>query len=206
MDDARRRTLKKMWNPRNHVTEIQNSATSVIPLSKNAQNHPTYNLTVFQDAALGAEDIDHSARTQDSAPKDPTHSGGRGEKREPFDINPDDFKKLDLPLRDPCDRCGTKYVEYIERLTPGRMARKNEPSRRICKKCFKAAKNRKAKSFRVLPGSLNVAGMRRIYVDVGRCSVCNTEKAVWKDPENRISICETCYVNAGGGSIKEESA
>jgi len=50
-------------------------------------------------------------------------------------------------------------LEYIERLTPGRMARKNEPSRRICKKCFKAAKNRKANSFRVLPGSLNVAGI-----------------------------------------------
>ncbi|NLW77191.1 MAG: hypothetical protein GXY18_12315 [Methanomicrobiales archaeon] len=40
--------------------------------------------------------------------------------------------------------------------------------------------------------------MKRIYVDVGQCCVCNTGKAVWKDPDNQISICDSCYSNAGG--------
>jgi len=150
---------------------------------------------ILQDAECSAPNGDHAAHSQDSAIKDPPSSDAEPRKREPFDVDPDDFKKLDVPLRGPCDRGNSRYVEYIERLTPGRMSRKNEPSRRICKKCFKNVKNRKARSFRVLPGSLNV----------GRCSVCNTEKAVWKDPDNQISICETCYVNAGGGSVREES-
>jgi len=187
------------------VTEIQNSAPRVITPSKPLQKSRSSDSDILHDAECSAPNGDHAARSQDSALKDSPSFDAEPRKREPFDVDPDDFKKLDVPLRGPCDRCNSRYVEYIERLTPGRMARKNEPSRRICKKCFKAAKNRKAKSFRVLPGSLNVAGMRRIYVDVGRCAICNTEKAVWKDPENQISICETCYANAGGGSVKEES-
>ena len=177
----------------------------MITPSKPLQKSRSSDSDILHDAECSAPNGDHAARSQDSALKDSPSFDAEPRKREPFDVDPDDFKKLDVPLRGPCDRCNSRYVEYIERLTPGRMARKNEPSRRICKKCFKAAKNRKAKSFRVLPGSLNVAGMRRIYVDVGRCAICNTEKAVWKDPENQISICETCYANAGGGSVKEES-
>jgi hypothetical protein len=124
--------------------------------------------------------------------------GASSEKRESFVVKSDDFKKLDVSARGPCDRCGSRYVDYTEKLTKDRIARKNEPSRRICKKCYTTAKRREAETFRSLPGALNISGMARTYTDFGNCEICNKQKATWRDPVNHTHICDTCFVNAGG--------
>ncbi|NLV26773.1 MAG: hypothetical protein GXY48_06365, partial [Methanomicrobiales archaeon] len=191
---------KKLRSSAEHikpVTAIQNSAPSDIAPENPVNDSPNDKPGDYHAAAPSAPKDDHSAHKNNSASPTPPLSD-TPKSRSGFEVNPDDFKKLDVPIRGPCGRCNARYVEYIERITPGRLARKNEPSRRICKKCYKNAEKKKEKSFRTLPGTLNTAGMKRIYVDVGRCCVCNTGKAVWKDPENQISICDSCYANAGG--------
>jgi hypothetical protein len=81
-------------------------------------------------------------------------------------------------------------VNYQERMTRERMKEPPRFNRKICKKCFEAAK-------RALPGVMNTVGMVRLYKDLGRCQVCNGGKAVWTDPENHVHICESCYRNQG---------
>jgi hypothetical protein len=121
-----------------------------------------------------------------------------------FEVDPDDYKKLDMSLRGPCNLCGSRYVEYIEKVTEDRRKnRNNEPARRICKKCLAKAKKKKSETFRSLPGILNTAGMKRVNTDLGRCTICNSGKAVWKDSENQACICDSCYVNAGGNLTPE---
>jgi len=130
-------------------------------------------------------------------------SSGPDEKKKPIEIDPDDYKKLDIAERGPCDRCNTRYVDFIEKVTKERQARADKKARRVCKKCFEAARRKKAESFRSLPGTLNVAGMVRTFTDLGRCMICDSQKATWKDPENFITICDTCFVNAGGSTGQE---
>ncbi|MDD1730240.1 MAG: hypothetical protein LUQ50_14375 [Methanospirillum sp.] len=188
------------------VTAIQNSAPSDVAPENPVNDSQNEKPSDYNAAASSAPKGYRSARMDTAASPTPPLSDDPPKPRSGFEVNPDDFKNLDVPIRGPCDRCNARYVEYIERITPGRLARKNEPSRRICKKCYKNAEKKKERSFRTLPGTLNTAGMERIFVDVGRCSVCNIGKAVWKDPENQISICDSCYANAGGsGTIPEES-
>lgn len=122
-----------------------------------------------------------------------------------FEVEPDDYKKLDMAIRGPCDLCGSRYVEYIEKVTEDRRKNRNNlPARRICKKCLEKSKKKKSETFRSLPGVLNIAGMRRVYVDLGRCMICNSGKATWKDSDNQICVCDSCYVNAGGSLLPEE--
>jgi len=121
-----------------------------------------------------------------------------------FEVEPDDYKKLDPAIRGPCDLCGSRVVDYIEKVTEDRRKNRNNlPARRICKKCLEKARKKKSQSFRSLPGALNVAGMSRVYVDLGRCMICNSAKATWKDPDNQSCICDSCYANAGGDLSSE---
>ena len=44
-----------------------------------------------------------------------------------------------------------------------------------------------------LPGVLDPGEFERVRVDLGRCSICNAGKAVYRSRSARASICERCY-------------
>jgi len=44
-----------------------------------------------------------------------------------------------------------------------------------------------------LPGVLDHRTFERVSVDLGRCTICNTGKAVYRSRSDRTSICEGCY-------------
>ena len=109
-------------------------------------------------------------------------------------IRATDYKLLDqVEYREPCYVCGKKGSQYVEKLTPGRKARKGSPARRVCKNCYLAAVTRDQASAPPLPGVIAIGRMVRISKDIGRCSVCNLGKAVFTDREAGTSICQQCY-------------
>ncbi len=174
------------------TTEILSSATKKKSASETPEILPNQNSADYPKAASSA------VQPQSAALPLLNNPPGTQGKKQSFQVNTDDFKKLDLSSRGPCDRCGSRYVDYTEKVTKDRIARKNEPSRKICKKCYATAKKREAETFRTLPGALNIAGMVRTDTDFGRCVICNKQKAVWRDPVNHIHICDSCFANAGG--------
>ena len=123
----------------------------------------------------------------------------RGEKPDFVEVLKDtiratDYKLLDqVEYREPCYVCGKKGSQYVEKLTPGRKARKGSPARRVCKNCHLAAVTRDQASAPPLPGVIAIGRMVRISKDIGRCSVCNLGKAVFTDKEAGTSICQQCY-------------
>jgi hypothetical protein len=56
-----------------------------------------------------------------------------------------------------------------------------------------------------LPGVLDHRTFSRTKVEIGRCDVCGTEKAVYRSREAQTKVCEGCYArlvrewNAGAG-------
>jgi len=94
-----------------------------------------------------------------------------------------------------CDCCGSKWVNYQERMSFERLSGPPRLNRKICKKCYEIAKRAESSPFRVLPGILNPVLMTRLSVDLGKCQVCDNQKAVWQDPETKTAICEICYQN-----------
>jgi hypothetical protein len=93
----------------------------------------------------------------------------------------------------PCDCCGSRRADYREKMTPGR-----SPSRKICRTCYREARQAETTPVRALPGVLNIPAMVRIEKDLGRCQVCNGGKAAWHDPAGRVAICESCYHTHAG--------
>ena len=181
----------------NPVTEISNSASKKKISEQTSDISPNKNPADYSTAANSAVQPHRSA-----LPLQPDPPGIPGQP-EKFQVNTGDFKMLDVPARGPCDRCGAKYVDYTEKLTKERILRKNEPSRKICKKCYAVAKKRESDTFRTLPGVLNTAGMTQTHTDFGRCEICGKQKATWRDPENHIHICDSCFANAGGVPTRE---
>jgi len=111
-----------------------------------------------------------------------------------------DYKKLEFPeSRTVCYSCGRKGAWYVEKLTSGRKARKNDQqdARRICKACFNAAVQRKRTESPPLPGTILLASMQRITNSIGRCSVCDLAPAVYLDRETDVRLCEACYTREG---------
>jgi len=43
-----------------------------------------------------------------------------------------------------------------------------------------------------LPGLIDVDRLERVTVDIGRCTVCDLEKAVWRDRKRGVALCEGC--------------
>lgn len=108
-----------------------------------------------------------------------------------------DYKPLDVPeTHVPCYVCGKKGAWFIEKLTPDRRARprdQREPPR-ICRSCYQEAVKAEQMAKQPLPGTIDVLGCTRLTVDVGRCSVCGLEKAVWTGPVTTgVKLCEHCY-------------
>ena len=52
-----------------------------------------------------------------------------------------------------------------------------------------------------LPGTIDVSGCTRVTAEVGKCSVCGIEKAVWIDREGSVKLCEHCY----GRGVREDA-
>ncbi len=98
----------------------------------------------------------------------------------------------------PCDCCGSKWVNFQERMTSARLKEPPRMNRKICRKCYERVLKAESLQVRVLPGVLNPGLMTRISKDLGKCEVCNNHKAVWQDPESKTVICEICYQNLPG--------
>ena len=118
-----------------------------------------------------------------------------------------DFKSLDgFGERGPCDVCNGRYIHYIERLTKER-GRTKRSAFRMCRSCHARAQQREAARCIALPGTVNVAGMRKWLVPLGRCHICDTGPIVWFDPVDHFGVCEVCFAresaavrNVGGSA------
>ncbi|RXE56284.1 hypothetical protein ABH15_09140 [Methanoculleus taiwanensis] len=53
--------------------------------------------------------------------------------------------------------------------------------------------NSVATPVRPLPGPLDHRTFKRVSVDLGRCTICDTGKAAYHSREARASICQGCY-------------
>ena len=123
----------------------------------------------------------------------------------PLEVSSRDYKPLDYAEhRAHCAACGRKGVDYIEKLTPERKARKDKMALRICKKCYLASKRREQTEAPPLPGTIVLGRMVRTTKDIGRCSVCNLGKAVFTDKEAQTHLCQQCYDREArtSGSVK----
>lgn len=49
------------------------------------------------------------------------------------------------------------------------------------------------RSSRSGPGLIDVDRLERATVEIGRCTVCGLEKAVWVDREKGVKLCEGCW-------------
>lgn len=120
---------------------------------------------------------------------------GNGER--PRTIRVADYKPLDIPEPGtPCYLCGKKGSWFVEKLTAERRARPRDQqdARRICRSCHTAAVKAEQSAKQPLPGTVEVSRCTRLTVDVGKCSICGLEKAVWADPSDLgVHLCEHCY-------------
>ena len=108
-------------------------------------------------------------------------------------IRASDFCAIDRGFDSgPCDCCGSSWVHYQERMTRQRLHEPPRLNRKICRICYEQAKKRESASVRVLPGLLTISGMSRLQSDLGRCQVCDLNKAVWYDTGSKTAICESC--------------
>jgi hypothetical protein len=114
-----------------------------------------------------------------------------------------DYKALDRPeYRVHCHRCGRKGVDYIEKLTPERKARKDKNALRICKSCYKAGVRLEQSAIPILPGAIVASRMVPTTKNLGRCSLCNLEPVRWIDPGSLTHLCDFCHDRV----VSEESA
>ena len=128
-------------------------------------------------------------------PRKPDNTGNvlQSSPDQPARIKAKDYKPLDIPERTPCSVCGGTWSLYVEKLTEERRGREDKTARRICKTCFQSAKKRAQQSAIILPGALDVTRMERLKASVGRCSVCDLDKAAYIDRSTGTSLCESCY-------------
>ncbi|MCX6700002.1 MAG: hypothetical protein NTV68_08755, partial [Methanomicrobiales archaeon] len=92
-----------------------------------------------------------------------------------------------------CAACGRKGTDYIEKATPARESRKDKLAVRICKKCFEVAARKEKTKGPPLPGIIVLSRLMRISKDIGRCSVCDIDKALYLDREAGTCLCQQCY-------------
>jgi len=106
-----------------------------------------------------------------------------------------DFKKMDIVKKETCVSCGRKtYLFFIEKLTERR--KKLPPTTEpwyLCKECYEEMVERERSSAPPLPGTIDVDRLERVTTDIGRCSVCGLDTAVWWDKESRVAVGEGCW-------------
>jgi len=134
--------------------------------------------------------------TQPAAPMQATPSPAGNDER-PRTIRVADYKPLDIPeLGTPCYLCGKKGSWFVEKLTAERRARPRDQqdARRICRSCLAAVVKAEQSAKQPLPGTVDVSRCTRLTVEIGKCSICGLEKAVWADPSDMgVHLCEHCY-------------
>jgi hypothetical protein len=105
-----------------------------------------------------------------------------------------DYKALDhAEYRAHCHVCGKKGVDYIEKLTPERKARKDKNAHRICKVCYQASVRLEQSAIPILPGAIVASRMVPTTKKLGRCSLCNLEPVKWIDPGSPTHLCDFCH-------------
>ncbi len=114
-------------------------------------------------------------------------------------INARDFKPLDIPEKTSCYVCGGTWSFYVEKLTEERRGREDKTARRICKTCFQSAKKRAQRHATILPGTFDVTRMERLKATLGRCTICELDKAAYIDRGTDTKLCEYCYQRAMQG-------
>jgi hypothetical protein len=97
-------------------------------------------------------------------------------------INPADYIPLPVAKDEPCHICGRRPSSSVKRGGGGKY---------LCYDCLKKAR-RPAKA-QPLPGGLDHRAFTRTKVELGRCDVCGTGKAVYRSREARTKVCDQCY-------------
>jgi len=101
-----------------------------------------------------------------------------------------------MPERTACYVCGRTWSDYVEKLTEERRHREDKTARRICKGCFQSAKRKAQKAAVFLPGTFDVTRAERLTTGIGRCTVCNLDRAAYLDRAAGTALCEYCYHRA----------
>jgi len=109
-----------------------------------------------------------------------------------------DYKPLDIPEKTPCFLCGRAWSHYVEKLTTERRLREDKTARRICKPCYQDAKRQAQQEAVILPGIIDVARLEPLKTSVGRCSICDLDRAAYIDRSTGTSLCESCYRRVAG--------
>ncbi len=85
-------------------------------------------------------------------------------------------------------------VDSIHYLTE---RRKNQPPTELAfllyRECYEEAVQRERSSAPPLPGLIDVDRLERVSVEIGKCSACGLGKAVWRDKESGVNLCEGCW-------------
>jgi hypothetical protein len=108
-------------------------------------------------------------------------------------VNPVDYIPLPVEKDEPCHICGRRPTSSLKRGGGGKY---------LCYDCLKKGKRPKTQP---LPGVLDHRTFCRTKVELGRCDVCGTGKAVYRSREAQAKVCEGCYArlvrewNAGAG-------
>ncbi len=117
-------------------------------------------------------------------------------------IRAKDYKKLDIPeLVTKCFVCGKKGSWFVEKYTKERRARPKEEqdtARRLCWSCYAAALKAEQGAAVTLPGAFDLAKMKRVTADLGKCPVCGVPKVEWIDEENGVMLCGKYYERESG--------
>jgi hypothetical protein len=105
-------------------------------------------------------------------------------------IDAREYKLLDTPIRSPCHACGAEWSFYSEKFRPEHATR---APFRLCKRCYEEARRKTRERATILPGTVDLSRVEPLKNDVGRCSVCNLEKATHIDRAAGVKLCEACY-------------
>jgi hypothetical protein len=121
-----------------------------------------------------------------------THLEGQPE------IHAKDYKPLDIPEQTPCFVCDRSSTWFVEKLTDERKARPKggQVPRQLCRHCYQAAKSRDQEACRMLPGTVEVSRMEPVTVYIGKCSLCDLDKAAYRNALTGVMLCEACYPRA----------
>lgn len=90
-----------------------------------------------------------------------------------------------------CAICGKSWTDYAERKKPG-----GPPPRHLCRTCYLGIKRRAQKTATILPGTFDVSRAERVTASIGRCTICNLDRAAYLDRSTGTRLCEYCYQRA----------
>jgi hypothetical protein len=157
----------------------------------NPAQSPAISETVPQDAPLSLQQSTSTTEKCRNSADHPTDPSGLRPR-----VRAADYKPLDMPERTACYVCGRTWSDYVEKLTEERRHREDKTARRICKGCFQSAKRKAQKAAVFLPGTFDVTRAERLTTGIGRCTVCNLDRAVYLDRAAGTALCEYCYQRA----------